>query len=53
MNAQSILADPVMQQILQQAQDDPKALSVHLQNPGVRAKIQKLVATGVVKMGTK
>ena len=36
----SIMQDPVMQSILQQAQSDPKALQEHMRNPNVRTKIQ-------------
>ncbi|KIJ37485.1 hypothetical protein M422DRAFT_61015 [Sphaerobolus stellatus SS14] len=45
----SIMSDPVMQQILQQAQSEPGALQDHMKNPGIRAKIQKLVAAGIIK----
>ena len=38
----SILQDPVMQSILQQAKGDPSALAEHMRNPGVRSKIQKV-----------
>lgn len=48
-----ILQDPVMQSILQQAQQDPAALQSHLQNPMIRQKIQKLVQAGVIKMGSR
>ncbi|KAJ9151649.1 Heat shock protein sti1 [Coniochaeta hoffmannii] len=47
----SIIQDPVMQTILQQAQSDPAALQEHMKNPGVRSKIQKLVAAGVIRVG--
>ena len=47
----SIMQDPVMNSILQQAQADPAALAEHLKNPSVRSKIQKLVAAGVIRMG--
>jgi stress-induced-phosphoprotein 1 len=47
----SIIQDPVMQSILQQAKDDPAALQEHLKNPSIRAKIQKLVHAGVIRMG--
>ncbi|RDL42526.1 putative stress-induced protein STI1 [Venustampulla echinocandica] len=46
-----IMQDPIMQSILQQAQSDPAALQEHMKNPGIRAKIQKLVAAGVIRVG--
>ncbi|KAK4200225.1 hypothetical protein QBC40DRAFT_280469 [Triangularia verruculosa] len=46
-----IMADPVMQAILQQAQSDPAALNEHMRNPTVRTKIQKLIAAGVIRVG--
>jgi stress-induced-phosphoprotein 1 len=45
----AILNDPVMQSILQQAKEDPAALNDHMKNVGIRAKIQKLVAAGVIR----
>ncbi|KAI7301039.1 TPR-like protein, partial [Hortaea werneckii] len=47
----AILQDPVMQSILQQAKSDPKALQEHMKDAGVRSKIQKLMAAGVIRMG--
>lgn len=47
----SIMQDPVMQAILQQAQADPAALNEHMRNPSVRTKIQKLIAAGVIRVG--
>lgn len=47
----AILTDPVMQSILQQAKGDPAALQEHMKNPGVRGKIQKLIAAGVIRLG--
>ncbi|KAL1855027.1 Hsp90 cochaperone [Paecilomyces lecythidis] len=47
----SILQDPVMQSILQQAKSDPMALQEHMKNAQVRMKIQKLMAAGVIRMG--
>jgi stress-induced-phosphoprotein 1 len=44
-----IMQDPVMQSILQQAQQDPKALQSHMQNVQVRQKIEKLIAAGIIK----
>ncbi|KAF8865355.1 TPR-like protein [Acephala macrosclerotiorum] len=46
-----IMQDPIMQSILQQAQSDPAALQEHMRNPGVRDKIQRLVAAGVIRVG--
>ncbi|OAP56294.1 hypothetical protein AYL99_09473 [Fonsecaea erecta] len=46
-----ILSDPVMQSILQQAKSDPAALNEHMKNPGIRSKVQKLIAAGVIRMG--
>ncbi|CAI7663717.1 unnamed protein product [Penicillium pancosmium] len=47
----SILQDPVMQSILQQAKSDPAALQEHMKNPQVRISVQKLMAAGVIRMG--
>ncbi|PTD11267.1 Heat shock protein sti1 [Fusarium culmorum] len=46
-----LMQDPVMQSILQQAQSDPAALQEHMKNPGVKSKIQKLIAAGVIRVG--
>jgi len=45
----SIMQDPVIQQILQQAQQDPKALQDHMKNPMIREKIQKLITAGIIR----
>ncbi|THY61675.1 TPR-like protein [Aureobasidium pullulans] len=47
----SILQDPIMQSILQQAKGDPAALQEHMKNPDVRTKVQKLMAAGVIRVG--
>lgn len=47
----SIMNDPIMQSILQQAQSDPAALNEHMKNPEIRSKVQKLVAAGVIRVG--
>lgn len=47
----AILQDPVMQSILQQAKGDPAALSEHMRNAGIRSKVQKLIAAGVIRLG--
>ncbi|KAF7980888.1 hypothetical protein HWV62_36063 [Athelia sp. TMB] len=44
-----IMNDPIMQQILQQAQGNPGALQDHMKNPVVRGKIQKLVNAGIIR----
>ncbi|EED21807.1 heat shock protein (Sti1), putative [Talaromyces stipitatus ATCC 10500] len=47
----SILQDPIMQTILQQAKSDPAALQEHMKNAQVRSQIQKLIAAGVIRLG--
>jgi stress-induced-phosphoprotein 1 len=44
-----IRRDPVMNTILQQAQNDPAALRDHMQNPEVRRKINLLAAAGIIR----
>ncbi|KAF8076017.1 activator of Hsp70 and Hsp90 chaperone [Lyophyllum atratum] len=46
-----IMNDPIMQQILQQAQSNPGALQDHMKNPVVREKIQKLINAGIIRTG--
>ncbi|KAI4461084.1 tpr repeat containing protein [Holotrichia oblita] len=45
---QSILRDPAMRMILEQMQNDPRALQDHLKNPDIAAKIQKLLESGLI-----
>ncbi|XP_023246002.1 stress-induced-phosphoprotein 1 isoform X2 [Copidosoma floridanum] len=45
---QNILRDPAMRLILEQMQNDPKALQDHLKNPAIAAKLQKLLESGLV-----
>lgn len=47
---QAILSDPAMRLILEQMQNDPKALEDHLQNPQIAAKIQKLLVSGLISI---
>lgn len=44
-----IMNDPVMQQILQQMQSDPKALMEHMKNPMIASKIRKLISAGIIR----
>jgi len=48
---QEILRDPIMNQILNDMQTDPKAVANHMRNPQVAAKIQKLIAAGILRTG--
>lgn len=48
---QSILQDPVIQQILRDFNENPQAANQAMSNPSVRAKINKLIASGVVQTG--
>lgn len=48
---QSILRDPIMQQVLKDFQENPTAAQEHLRNGGIRAKLNKLMAAGIVRMG--
>ena len=45
----AIMSDPIMQSILQQAQNDPAALQNHMRNEGIQKKIFKLVEAGIIK----
>ncbi|KAG8223594.1 hypothetical protein J437_LFUL004115 [Ladona fulva] len=47
-DVQAILRDPAMRLILEQMQNDPKALQDHLKNPDIAAKIQKLLESGLI-----
>jgi stress-induced-phosphoprotein 1 len=45
----AIMTDPVMAQVLRDLSQDPKAARHHLQNADIRAKLDKLIAAGIVK----
>jgi len=47
----SIMSDPVMQQVLQDMSSDPNAVKKHMSNPGIREKVETLIAAGVLKTG--
>lgn len=46
---QAILRDPIMQNVLQDFQTDPRSAQRHMQNAGIMAKIEKLIAAGVLQ----
>jgi len=48
---QSILSDPIIQQILKDFNENPQAAQKAMANPSVRSKIEKLIASGVVQTG--
>lgn len=47
---QAIMSDPVMKNILNQLQSDPRSAQSALNDPIVRAKIEKLMAAGILQM---
>lgn len=44
-----IINDPVMNTILQQAQNNPAALQEHMKNPAVSKKVMILMAAGIIR----
>lgn len=48
-----IMADPVMRQILSDAQQNPTALMDHMKNPMIGQKIQKLINAGIIRTGSR
>jgi stress-induced-phosphoprotein 1 len=46
---QSILQDPVTQQILRDFNENPTAAQQALRDPGVRSKIERLIAAGIIE----
>jgi stress-induced-phosphoprotein 1 len=46
---QAILTDPLTQQLLRDFSENPAAAQQAMQDPGVRAKIEKLIAAGVIE----
>ena len=45
----SLMTDPIMQSILQQMQNDPRAIQDHMKNPVIANKIRKLMAAGIIR----
>lgn len=48
---QAILKTPEIQNVLNDLQNDPKAAQKAFQNPDIAAKLQKLIAAGVLRTG--
>ena len=48
---QMILTDPIMRQVLNDFQEDPKAAQHHMKNAQIMAKLQKLINAGIVRVG--
>jgi len=46
---QAIITDPVMQQLLKDMSENPAASQAAMADPGVRAKIEKLIAAGIIE----
>lgn len=46
---QNILTDPVVQQVLRDFSENPDAAQQAMRNPGMRQKIQKLIAAGIIE----
>lgn len=44
-----IMSDPIMRQILSDAQQNPAGLTDHMKNPMISAKIQKLINAGIIR----
>lgn len=47
---QNILMDPVMRQVLDDFQNDPRAAQHHLRNSDIHWKISKLVSAGIIQL---
>ena len=48
---QSILGDSYMQMVLGEMQKDPKKINDYLRDPGISAKLNKLIMAGVLRVG--
>ena len=48
---QAILMDPIIRNVLNDFQENPKSAQAAMKDATVRAKIEKLIAAGVVRMG--
>eukprot|EP00667_Euglena_gracilis_P006068 EG_transcript_6116 len=50
---QALLQDPVLHGVLRDFNENPAAAQKHLQDPGMRSKIEKLIAAGVIRTSTR
>eukprot|EP00668_Euglena_longa_P001084 GGOE01001295.1.p1 GENE.GGOE01001295.1~~GGOE01001295.1.p1 ORF type:complete len:569 (+),score=156.11 GGOE01001295.1:49-1707(+) len=50
---QALMQDPVLHAVLRDFNENPAAAQKHLQDPGMRAKIEKLIAAGVIRTSTR
>jgi len=50
---QALLQDPVLHSVLRDFNENPAAAQKHLLDPGMRAKIEKLIAAGVIRTGRR
>jgi len=48
---QNILQDPIIRQVLQDFNDNPNAANEAMRDVTIRAKIEKLIASGIVQTG--
>ncbi|GAB4817982.1 hypothetical protein N2152v2_005028 [Parachlorella kessleri] len=47
---QSILTDPIVRNVLRDMQEDPKAAQQHMRHPEIAAKVEKLIAAGIIQV---
>ncbi|KAG1672511.1 hypothetical protein FOA52_002820 [Chlamydomonas sp. UWO 241] len=47
---QALLKDPIMQNILRDFQENPKAAQAHLKSPEIMKKLEKLIAAGIIQL---
>jgi len=46
---QAILKDPMVQQVLKEMNENPRAAAKHFQNDSMRMKLEKLIASGILQ----
>ena len=50
---QSILQDPVINNVIQDMSQNPESIQRHLSNPEIASKIEKLIASGILRTSTR